>query len=107
MTRLQWKQKKYAVASSQYDKLLQLMKDRHGEDSKLLIPVYQECGKISFHVMVFLGGGRGIGRGGNRGEGWNVAKYPLCYDLFLIFLLIVVGGGLEGKGEVWDKGTDG
>nr|XP_022304163.1 tetratricopeptide repeat protein 23-like [Crassostrea virginica] len=44
--RLQWKQKKYAVASSQYDKLLRLMEDRHGEDSKLLIPVYQECGKL-------------------------------------------------------------
>ena len=63
MTRLQWKQKKYAVASSQYDKLLRLMEDRHGEDSKLLIPVYQECGKISFCVMAFFGG---------RGMGWGV-----------------------------------
>ncbi|XP_048750115.2 tetratricopeptide repeat protein 23-like [Ostrea edulis] len=44
--RLQWKQKKYAVASSQYDKLLKLMEDRHGEDSILLIPVYQECGQL-------------------------------------------------------------
>lgn len=44
--RLQWKQKKYALASSQYDKLLKLMEDRYGDDSILLIPVYQECGKL-------------------------------------------------------------
>lgn len=48
--RLQWKQKKYALASSQYDKLLKLMEDRYGDDSILLIPVYQECGKISFDL---------------------------------------------------------
>ncbi|XP_061180716.1 tetratricopeptide repeat protein 23-like [Saccostrea echinata] len=44
--RLYWKQKKYAVATSQYDKLLKLMEDRYGEDSVHLIPVYQECGKL-------------------------------------------------------------
>lgn len=53
--------------------------------------------------------GRGIERGGGRGEWWNVAKYPsMLWPFFNIFFWwwwgSGRGGGLEGKEGVWDKG---
>ncbi|KAK6184804.1 hypothetical protein SNE40_007188 [Patella caerulea] len=44
--RLHGKQKKYALASADYDKTLELMKIRYGEDALQLIPVYQEYGRL-------------------------------------------------------------
>ncbi|XP_069101755.1 tetratricopeptide repeat protein 23-like [Argopecten irradians] len=44
--RLYWKQKKHALASSQYDKLLDQMESHYGKDSMELVPVYQENGQL-------------------------------------------------------------
>ncbi|XP_067653801.1 tetratricopeptide repeat protein 23-like isoform X1 [Haliotis asinina] len=46
MARLSSKQKKYAVASAHYDKVLELMEIRYGRDSLLLIPVYHDYGRL-------------------------------------------------------------
>ncbi|XP_053390845.1 tetratricopeptide repeat protein 23-like [Mercenaria mercenaria] len=44
--RLSWRQKKYAVAGSQYDKVIDLTKRRYGEDAIELIQLYQEGGRL-------------------------------------------------------------
>ncbi|XP_021367648.1 tetratricopeptide repeat protein 23-like [Mizuhopecten yessoensis] len=44
--RLYCKQKKQALASSQYDKLLDQMQAHYGKDSMELVPVYQENGQL-------------------------------------------------------------
>lgn len=44
--RLSLKQKKYALAGSQYDELIELMESLYGQDSMELIPVYQEAGQV-------------------------------------------------------------
>ncbi|XP_052785685.1 tetratricopeptide repeat protein 23-like [Mya arenaria] len=44
--RLSWRQKKYAVAGSEYDKVIDLTKRRYGEDALELIELYQENGRL-------------------------------------------------------------
>lgn len=44
--RLSWRQKKYAVAGNEYDKVIDLTRRRFGDDAIELIPLYQECGRL-------------------------------------------------------------
>lgn len=44
--RLSWRQKKYAVAGTQYDKVIDLTKRRYGQDAVELIQLYQEGGRL-------------------------------------------------------------
>ncbi|KAH3868171.1 tetratricopeptide repeat protein 23-like [Dreissena polymorpha] len=44
--RLSWRQKKYAVAGTQYDKVIDLTKRRLGDDAVELIELYQESGRL-------------------------------------------------------------
>lgn len=44
--RLSWRQKKYAVAGTQFDKVIDLTRRRYGDDAVELIPIYQECGRL-------------------------------------------------------------
>ena len=46
--RLAWRQKKYAIAGTEYDKVIDLTKRRFGDDAIELIDVYQESGRVSF-----------------------------------------------------------
>ena len=46
--RLSWRQKKYAVAGTQFDKVIDLTRRKYGDDAVELIPIYQECGRVSF-----------------------------------------------------------
>ena len=52
--RLSWRQKKYAVAGQQFDKMIDLARRRYGEDAIELIDMYQENGRVSFFSFLFL-----------------------------------------------------
>ena len=52
--RLYGKQKKYALASTQYDKVIDLMEKVYGHDSLDLIPVFHDFGAISFIIVQTL-----------------------------------------------------
>ena len=36
------------MAGTQFDKVIDLTRRRYGEDAIELIPIYQECGRVSF-----------------------------------------------------------